>query len=36
MIDISKKIGVIVAVDGDSSQVGMYSLTNDVEYIWRG
>ena len=36
MIDISKKIGVIVAVDGDSSQVGMYSLTNDIEYIWRG
>ena len=36
MIEISKKIGVIVAVDGDSSQVGMYSLTNDVEYIWRG
>lgn len=36
MIDNSKKIGVIVAVDGDSSQVGMYSLTNDVEYIWRG
>lgn len=36
MIDISKKIGVIVAVDGDLSQVGMYSLTNDVEYIWRG
>ena len=36
MIEISKKIGVIVAVDGDSSQVGMYSLTNDFEYIWRG
>lgn len=36
MIENSKKIGVIVAVDGDSSQVGMYSLTNDVEYIWRG
>ena len=36
MIDISKKIGVIVAVDGNLSQVGMYSLTNDVEYIWRG
>lgn len=36
MIDISMKIGVIVAVDGDLSQVGMYSLTNDVEYIWRG
>lgn len=31
-----KKLGVIVAVDGDVSQVGMYSLANDSEFIWYG
>lgn len=32
----SKKLGVIVGVDGDISQVGMYSLTNDSQIIWYG
>ena len=31
-----KKIGVIVGVDGDISQVGMYQLSNDAEYLWYG
>lgn len=31
-----KKLGVITAVDGDLSQVGMYSMSNDAEFIWYG
>lgn len=31
-----KKQGVIVGVDGDISQVGMYHLSNDAEYLWYG
>lgn len=31
-----KKLGVIVGVDGDISQVGMYQLSNDAEYLWYG
>ncbi|WP_455445278.1 ATP-binding protein [Streptococcus salivarius] len=31
-----KKLGVIVGVDGDISQVGMYHLSNDSEYLWYG
>jgi uncharacterized protein len=31
-----KNLGVITAVDGDISQVGMYSMSNDVEFIWYG
>lgn len=31
-----KKLGVITAVDGDISQVGMYSMSNDAEFIWYG
>lgn len=31
-----KKMGVIVGVDGDISQVGMYQLSNDAEYLWYG
>ncbi|EFQ59252.1 hypothetical protein HMPREF9192_1165 [Streptococcus vestibularis F0396] len=31
-----KKLGVIVGVDGDISQVGMYHLSNDAEYLWYG
>lgn len=31
-----KKLGVITSVDGDISQVGVYSMSNDVEYIWYG
>lgn len=32
----SKKLGVIVSVDGDISQVGMYSMSNEAEYLWCG
>lgn len=31
-----KKLGVIVGVDGDISQVGMYQISNDAEYLWYG
>lgn len=31
-----KKLGVIVGVDGDISQVGMYQMSNDTEYFWYG
>lgn len=31
-----KKLGVITSVDGDISQVGVYSMSNDAEYIWYG
>lgn len=33
---VVKKLGVIVGVDGDFSQVGMYHLSNDAEYLWYG
>lgn len=33
---VVKKLGVIVGVDGDISQVGMYHLSNDAEYLWHG
>lgn len=32
----SKKLGVIVGVDADVSQVGMYSMSNDSNFIWHG
>lgn len=31
-----RKLGVITSVDGDISQVGMYSMSNDAEFIWYG
>ncbi|MEK4311196.1 ATP-binding protein [Bacillus pumilus] len=31
-----KKLGVITSVDSDISQVGMYSMSNDAEFIWYG
>ncbi|KOA75372.1 Bipolar DNA helicase, partial [Bacillus stratosphericus] len=31
-----KKLGVITSVDSDVSQVGMYSMSNDAEFIWYG
>lgn len=31
-----KKLGVIVGVDGNISQVGMYSMSNDSQFIWKG
>ncbi|CAH0418039.1 ATP-binding protein [Periweissella ghanensis] len=32
----AKKLGVIIAVDGDIAQVGMYEMSNDTEYLWYG
>lgn len=32
----SKKLGVIVGVDGGISQVGMYAMSNDSSFIWHG
>ncbi|CAI2628970.1 hypothetical protein AKUH4B204J_10830 [Apilactobacillus kunkeei] len=32
----SKKLGVIVGVDGSISQVGMYSMSNDSQLLWYG
>ncbi|WP_182199330.1 ATP-binding protein [Paraliobacillus salinarum] len=36
MIMHSKKLGVIVGVEGDVSQVGMYHMSNEAEFIWYG
>ncbi|MEC5425544.1 ATP-binding protein [Virgibacillus sp. C22-A2] len=32
----NKRLGVIVGVEGDISQVGMYHMSNDAEFIWYG
>lgn len=32
----SKKIGVVVGVDGDIAQVGTYSMSNDSQFLWNG
>lgn len=32
----AKKMGVIIGVDGDISQVGMYRMSNDVDFLWYG
>lgn len=32
----AKKLGVIVSVDGDIAQVGMYNMSNDAEFVWYG
>lgn len=32
----SKVLGVIVAVDGDIAQVGMYDLSNASNFLWEG
>lgn len=32
----SKKLGVIVAVDGTISRVGMYDMSNDSQILWYG
>lgn len=32
----NKKLGVIVGVEGDVSQVGMYHMSNEAEFIWYG
>ncbi len=31
-----KLLGIIIAVDGDISQVGMFSMSNDPHYLWHG
>ncbi len=36
MTNPSKKLGVIVGVDGSVSQVGMYSMSNDPQLLWYG
>lgn len=36
MTEHSKKLGVIVGVEGGISQVGMYHMSNDSEFIWYG
>lgn len=36
MKEYSKKLGVIVGVDGDNSYVGMYHMSNDADFIWHG
>ncbi|RPA63657.1 ATP-binding protein [Aerococcus agrisoli] len=36
MKDFGKKLGVIIGVDGDMSQVGMYSMSNDSQFLWKG
>ena len=36
MTSPSKKLGVIVGVDGTVSQVGMYSMSNDSKLLWYG
>lgn len=36
MTSPSKKLGVIVGVDGTVSQVGMYSMSNDSQLLWYG
>lgn len=35
MIDMDS-LGVIVSVDGDISQVGMYNFANDATFLWKG
>lgn len=36
MEKLIKKLGVIVGVDGDVAEVGMYHMSNDAQYIWDG
>ncbi|MDE8041106.1 ATP-binding protein [Erysipelothrix rhusiopathiae] len=36
MVNPSKKLGVVVGVDGSISQVGMYSMSNDPQLLWYG
>lgn len=33
---LQKKLGVIVGVNGSISQVGMYSMSNDSNFLWHG
>lgn len=34
--NLQKKLGVIVGVNGSVSQVGMYSMSNDSNFLWHG
>lgn len=36
MESLPKKIGVIISVDGNVSQVGFYNTTNDADVFWYG
>ncbi|MCS4483941.1 ATP-binding protein [Gleimia sp. 6138-11-ORH1] len=36
MTDRGKVLGVIIGVEGTESDVGMYDMSNDRYYIWRG
>lgn len=36
MMNPSKKLGVVVGVDGSISQVGMYTMSNDSQLLWQG
>ena len=36
MESLPKKIGVIISVDGNVSQVGLYNTTNDADVFWYG
>lgn len=33
---MNKSLGVIVGVDGNISQVGMYSMSNESQFLWNG
>lgn len=33
---MNKSLGVIVGVDGNISQVGMYSMSNESQFLWKG
>lgn len=35
-MDDMDSLGVIVSVDGDISQVGMYNFANDATFLWKG
>lgn len=35
-MDNMDSLGVIVSVDGDISQVGMYNFANDATFLWKG
>lgn len=36
MTSITKKLGVVVAVEAILLQVGMYEMSNESSYIWNG
>lgn len=36
MNKFAKKLGVVVAVDGDVATVGMYEMSNESNFIWNG